>query len=99
MNPAPADAPLPAQPGAGSDAQPARRRLPSFPLSVLAATLAGVALLVAFPPYGLWWIAPVGVALLTLATHPRRGPARPGPRAAAPAVVFTPLLHLAHTHA
>jgi len=33
---------------------------------------AGLALLAAFPPYDLWWLAPVGVALLALATH-RRG--------------------------
>jgi len=33
---------------------------------------AGLALLVAFPPYDLWWLAPIGVALLALATH-RRG--------------------------
>jgi apolipoprotein N-acyltransferase len=36
------------------------------------AVAAGLALLVAFPPYDLWWMAPVGVALLALATH-RRG--------------------------
>jgi apolipoprotein N-acyltransferase len=33
---------------------------------------AGLALLVAFPPYDRWWLAPVGVALLALVTH-RRG--------------------------
>jgi apolipoprotein N-acyltransferase len=40
--------------------------------AVAAALVAGLALLVAFPRYGLWWCAPVGVALLALAAH-RRG--------------------------
>lgn len=30
------------------------------------ASAAGAALLLAFPPFGLWWLAPVGVALLAL---------------------------------
>ncbi|MEN3308051.1 MAG: apolipoprotein N-acyltransferase [Micromonosporaceae bacterium] len=37
-----------------------------------AAVAAGFALFLSFPPYGLWWLAPVGVALLALAVH-RRG--------------------------
>ncbi|MGH3647238.1 MAG: apolipoprotein N-acyltransferase [Micromonosporaceae bacterium] len=37
-----------------------------------AAAAAGPALVVAFPPYDWWWAAPVGVALLAVATH-RRG--------------------------
>src|SRR5207248_10433039 len=41
-------------------------------LAVAAALGAGEALLVAFPTYGLWWCAPIGVALLALAVH-RRG--------------------------
>ncbi len=41
-------------------------------VGALAAGAAGVALLVAFPPYGLWWLAPVGVALFTAAVHRRR---------------------------
>jgi apolipoprotein N-acyltransferase len=99
MQPAPADAPQPvgepvARPGRG---------LPSFPLSVatstLAAILAGVTLLVAFPPYRLWWIAPVGVALLTLATHRRRVRASLGLGALTGAVFFTPLLHWTNTQA
>jgi apolipoprotein N-acyltransferase len=39
---------------------------------VLLAAAAGVALLVSFPPYDLWWLAPVGVAALALACHGRR---------------------------
>ena len=38
----------------------------------LLAAASGVALLVAFPPYDLWFLAPVGVALLALACHGRR---------------------------
>ncbi|RQX24219.1 apolipoprotein N-acyltransferase, partial [Micromonospora chalcea] len=41
-------------------------------LAVPAAVLAGVALLLAFPPYGMWPLAPVGVALLAAAAHRRR---------------------------
>jgi apolipoprotein N-acyltransferase len=41
-------------------------------LGVVAALGAGAALLAAFPPYNLWWLAPVGVALLAVAAH-RRG--------------------------
>jgi apolipoprotein N-acyltransferase len=37
-----------------------------------AAVLSGPVLLAAFPPIDLWWLAPVAVALLALATH-RRG--------------------------
>jgi apolipoprotein N-acyltransferase len=39
---------------------------------LLLAPVAGVALLVSFPPYDLWWLAPVGVALLAVACHGRR---------------------------
>ncbi len=43
-----------------------------LPWALGAAVLAGVALLVAFPPYNLWFCAPLGVALLAVATHRRR---------------------------
>jgi apolipoprotein N-acyltransferase len=36
------------------------------------AILSGAALLLSFPPYGLWWLAPAGVALLAAAAHRRR---------------------------
>ncbi len=39
---------------------------------IVAAVGAGILLLAAFPPIDLWWIAPLGVALLGLATY-RRG--------------------------
>ncbi len=54
-------APVPA------DATP---RVPRWWALVLA-VVAGGALLVAFPRYGLWWCAPVGVALLALAVRGR----------------------------
>src|SRR5256885_1798867 len=59
----------PAAPAPESDTPPAR--LPRW-LAVTAALAAGGALLIAFPNYGLWWCAPIGVALLALAVH-RRG--------------------------
>lgn len=40
-------------------------------LAAPVAACAGVALLLALPPYGLWWLAPVGVALLALTTFGR----------------------------
>ena len=43
-----------------------------LPIASGLALLAGAALLVALPPYDLWWLAPVGVALLAAATHRRR---------------------------
>lgn len=53
-------------------AEAKRRRSWDKPLRWLAATGAGVGLLLAFPPYGLWWLAPVAVALLAWAAHGRR---------------------------
>jgi apolipoprotein N-acyltransferase len=41
-------------------------------LGLLCALAGGGALLLAFPPVGLWWAAPVGVALLAVAVHHRR---------------------------
>ncbi len=100
MDPAPADAPHPgAQHEDRPKAQRRRRRVPSFAVPVLAAILAGVALIAAFPPYGLWWIAPVSVALLTLTTHRRRVRAGLGLGALTGAVFFTPLLHWTNTQA
>ena len=47
---------------------------PGLPVgwAVLCAIAAGGALLLAFPPFALWWLAPVGVALLAVAVHRRR---------------------------
>jgi apolipoprotein N-acyltransferase len=49
--------------------EPARVRVIAPWLGALAA---GAALLLAFPPYGQWWLAPIGVALLALAVRGRR---------------------------
>jgi len=68
-------------------------------LAVAAAVAAGLALLFAFPRYGLWWLAPVGVALLTLATHGRRLRAGFGLGAITGLVFFVPLLHWTNTQA
>jgi apolipoprotein N-acyltransferase len=46
-------------------------RLPAWVAAVLAVT-SGLAVLAAFPPYGLWWLAAPGVALLALATAGQR---------------------------
>ncbi|HLT10727.1 MAG TPA: apolipoprotein N-acyltransferase [Micromonosporaceae bacterium] len=59
------------------DSNPAARavRQPTAPpwwASVAAALVAGPVLIVSFPPYDLWWAAPVGVALLGAAVY-RRG--------------------------
>ncbi|MEV6488517.1 apolipoprotein N-acyltransferase [Actinoplanes sp. NPDC051633] len=78
--PAPASAPAPA--GA-----PLRLRS-----SLVLAVLAGVALLVALPPYGLWWLSPAGVALLAAATHRRRLRGGFGVGMIAGLVLFLPLL-------
>ncbi|MBU2665442.1 apolipoprotein N-acyltransferase [Actinoplanes bogorensis] len=43
-----------------------------LPVALVLAVLAGGALLVALPPYGLWWLSPAGVALFAAAVHRRR---------------------------
>jgi apolipoprotein N-acyltransferase len=88
----------PAGPAVGRQpALSARVRRPV--LAVAAATAAGLALLASFPPYGLWWLAPIGVALLTVAVHGRRVPVGLGLGALTGAVFFTPLLHWTNTQA
>lgn len=56
------------------------------------AAAGGGVLLLAFPPVGLWWLAPVGVALLALAVHGRRVRVGLGLGALCGAVFFVPLL-------
>ncbi|MCO8269703.1 apolipoprotein N-acyltransferase [Actinoplanes sp. TRM 88003] len=67
--------------------RPVRRRV-ALPMAVLA----GLALLHALPPYGLWWLSPVGVALLAGATHRRRLRRAFGLGSIAGLVLFLPLL-------
>jgi apolipoprotein N-acyltransferase len=74
-------------------------------LSPLLAVAAGAALLVSFPPYGLWWAAPVGVALLALGVDGVGGGSGAarfrgglGLGALAGATLFTPLLGWTNLH-
>src|SRR3954452_19868849 len=64
----PSSAPAAPVPPAAHD----RPRPPPLWLAVLLGVLPGVAMLASFPPYGLWWLAPVAVALLAVAVHRRR---------------------------
>lgn len=63
-----------------------------LPAGLAAAAAAGLALLLAFPPYGLWWLAPVGVALLAVGVHRRRARWGAGLGAVTGLVFFAPLL-------
>jgi apolipoprotein N-acyltransferase len=67
-------------------------RPPRLPVAVALAVLAGAALLLSLPPYGLWWLAPVGVALLAAAAHRRRLRGGAGAGFVAGLVLFVPLL-------
>jgi len=63
-----------------------------------AAVGAGVVLLLAFPPYDLWWLAPVAVALLAVAVHRRGFWAGAGLGMLSGLVFFVPLLRWAALH-
>jgi apolipoprotein N-acyltransferase len=65
---------------------------PPWWAATASAAFAGGALLLAFPPYALWWLAPVGVGLLALAVHGRRVRVGFGLGALCGAVFFIPLL-------
>ncbi|MET7867197.1 apolipoprotein N-acyltransferase [Micromonospora taraxaci] len=71
-----------------------------LPLRIAAplAVAAGLALLVAFPPYGVWPLAPVGVALLAAATHRRRLRAGAGLGFLTGVALFAPLLAWTNLH-
>ncbi|MFI7606353.1 apolipoprotein N-acyltransferase [Micromonospora sp. NPDC049366] len=83
----------PAPPRAGTAPGPLPLRA-----AVPAAVLAGVALLLAFPPYGLWPLAPVGVALLAAAAHRRRLRAGAGVGFLTGVAFFAPLLAWTNLH-
>ncbi|MFI6761306.1 apolipoprotein N-acyltransferase [Micromonospora sp. NPDC050417] len=85
------------QVGAGHEPVAAPRPLP-LGVSVLAALAGGGALLLAFPPYGLWWLAPVGVALLAAAAHRRRLRGGAGVGALAGLALFLPMLSWTNLH-
>jgi len=76
-------------------AQPERsgpaRPLP-VPVVIGLAAGSGLALLLAFPPYSQWWLAPVAVAMLAMAVHRRRLRAGAALGALAGLVFFPPLL-------
>src|SRR5690349_4860877 len=59
---------------------------------VVLALACGAAMMLAFPPYGLWWLAPVSTALLAVAAHRRRLRAGAGLGALAGLAFFVPLL-------
>ncbi|WP_405434449.1 apolipoprotein N-acyltransferase [Micromonospora sp. NBC_00617] len=71
-----------------------------LPLRVAApmAVAAGLALLLAFPPYGVWPLAPVGVALLAAAAHRRRLRAGAGVGFLTGVALFAPLLAWTNLH-
>ncbi len=75
----------------------APRPLP-LPVAVAMAVTAGLALLLAFPPYGWWPLAPVGVALLAAATHRRRLRAGAGLGFLTGLALFAPLLSWTNLH-
>lgn len=77
--------------------RPAPEPLP-LAASVVAAVAAGVALLLSFPSYGLWWLAPVGVALLAAAAHRRRIRAGAGLGLLTGLTLFAPLLSWTNLH-
>ncbi|MEV6303510.1 apolipoprotein N-acyltransferase [Actinoplanes sp. NPDC051861] len=78
-----------ASPGSPADEPPRPLRLP---VAVALAVAAGLAVLAALPPYDLWWLAPVGVALLAAAVHRRRLRAGYGLGVLTGAALFVPLL-------
>jgi apolipoprotein N-acyltransferase len=53
-------------------AQPLRPFVPRGWVAAIVAIAGGLAMLLAFPPYGLWWLAPVGVALIVVSAHGQR---------------------------
>jgi apolipoprotein N-acyltransferase len=92
----------PARPTAGERPAGAAQAAPARPLplwvAVVAALAAGVAQLFASPPYGWWWLAPVGVALLAVAAHRRRLRGGAGVGALTGLVFFVPLLEWTNLH-
>ncbi|PWU43926.1 apolipoprotein N-acyltransferase, partial [Micromonospora globispora] len=67
-------------------------------VAVPLAVVAGLAMLAAFPPYGVWPLAPVGVALLAAAAHRRRLRAGAGLGFLAGVTLFAPMLEWTNLH-
>ncbi len=94
----PAESPAgPARPRAVPDAAVLDAAVPDR-LRPLAALASGLIMLVAFPPYGLWWAAPIGVAALALTVHGRRLRAGFGLGTLAGVACFAPLLSWTNLH-
>ena len=83
-------------PGVGF-APPGGRPVPML-AAVPVSAVAGLALLLAFPPYDLWWLAPVGVALFAAAVHRRRIRAGFGLGVVAGLALFLPMLSWTNLH-
>ena len=90
------------QPSAAAVA-PAPAPVPPRPVrlwaAVVLAALSGLSMLASFPPYGLWWLAPVSVALLAAAAHRRRLRGGLGVGMIAGLLFFVPLLAWTHVAA
>ena len=84
--------------GEAAPGRSGRARWPSRLVPVAGAAAAGAALLLAFPPYGLWWLAPVGVALFDLSSSGRRVRAGAGLGLVTGVVLFAPLLGWTRLH-
>jgi apolipoprotein N-acyltransferase len=69
-----------------------------WPVAVVAALGAGALLLLSFPRYGLWWLAPIAVALFALAVRGRRLRHAAGLGLLAGIVFFGPLLSWTNMH-
>jgi apolipoprotein N-acyltransferase len=80
----------PAEPLVTATPQPHRPL--RLPVAAVLALLSGAALLLSFPPYGLWILAPVAVATLAAAVHRRRLRAGAGLGFLTGLVLFFPLL-------
>src|SRR5918999_3438529 len=98
VEPAEASAPEPSE----ADSPESQRREAPHPLPLAAgaamALAAGAALLLSFPTYGVWWLAPIGVALLAAAVHRRRFRAGLGLGALTGLVLFLLLLSWTNLH-
>src|SRR5438094_349239 len=66
--------------------------------AALGASAAGGALLASFPPYGLWWLAPIAVALLAISVRGRRVRTGLGLGMLTGLVFFAPLLSWTNLH-
>ncbi|MFC0531924.1 apolipoprotein N-acyltransferase [Phytohabitans kaempferiae] len=93
----PVETPAPEGGAPESQQRDAPRPLPLAAGAVMAVA-AGVALLLALPPYGVWWLAPVGVALLAAAAHRRRLRAGFGLGMLAGLALMVPMLSWINVH-